>query len=60
MVGLKEASDWVIKVIQSCENMEHVVTCKRLIENFNVLYESPILYEYFYLLLKIKSKFLQE
>jgi len=31
--------EWICKVIDSCENISHIHTCERLIENYGNLYK---------------------
>jgi hypothetical protein len=34
---------WVSKIIASCENIHHINTCERLVENYRIVYNDSLL-----------------
>ena len=34
---------WISKIIVSCENIHHINTCERLIENYRIMYNDQLL-----------------
>jgi hypothetical protein len=34
---------WVSKIIASCENIHHINTCERLVENYRIVYSDTLL-----------------
>jgi len=34
---------WVSRIIASCENIHHINTCERLVENYRIVYSDTLL-----------------